>query len=241
MYTARHTARSLPPLRTRTLSVLIPLGVIAVTACSDSTNATGPASTLRYYSGNVQADSISSPLPSPLVVMAADANGNPIVNATINWTVSSHGGTLDSAITTTDANGLAQVTWTLGSAAASDTVTATLTGLTPVVFTATTLAGAADSVVKVSGDLQAGAVGTALTDSLDIRVADRFGNPVIGQSVVWAVPVGGGSVSSTTTTTDANGRSAVQWTIGTGVGTANNIALATVNGTLAATFTASGH
>jgi hypothetical protein len=66
---------------------------------------------------------------APLVIRAFNANGGPIANATVTWTIV-NGGTLSATSTTTDANGDSQVTVTAGSVARAYTVTASVAGTT---------------------------------------------------------------------------------------------------------------
>ncbi len=66
---------------------------------------------------------------------------------------------------------------------------------------------------------QSGQVGTTLANPLVVQVADAFGNPIPGVDVVWTVD-GGGSVSSATTTTGADGQTSVTRTLGTTAGNA---------------------
>jgi hypothetical protein len=59
--------------------------------------------------------------------------------------------------------------------------------------------------VVVSGNGQSGQAGAALANPLVVRVTDAGGKPVVGASVNWVVAGGAGTLSATTTTTDASG------------------------------------
>src|SRR5262252_4250473 len=74
------------------------------------------------------------------------------------------------------------------------------------------------SILVVSGNNQLANVATALDSALVVRVVDGAGKSVSGVALKWAV-VGGGSLSATTSTTDNDGRSSVQWTLSPVVGT----------------------
>ena len=89
-------------------------------------------------------------------------------------------------------------------------------------------------LVLVSGDGQTAAVGSALADSLVVRVADTQDNPVPGVEVTWAVG-GGGSISPASVTTDANGLAAAQRVLGSGSGP--QTAMAASSGLTTITFT----
>ncbi|MDE3258694.1 MAG: hypothetical protein OYM47_12735 [Gemmatimonadota bacterium] len=63
--------------------------------------------------------------------------GDPLQDAPVNFTVTAGGGALSDTTATTDADGRASTTLTLGSQPVTNTVVATVSGLDPVTFTAT--------------------------------------------------------------------------------------------------------
>ena len=95
----------------------------------------GAAATVAVVSGNNQAGTAGTALPSPLVVLVSDANANPVAGANVTFAATAGGGTLSPASMATGANGQAQSSLTPGSG--NNTVTATVTGLTPASFTET--------------------------------------------------------------------------------------------------------
>ena len=62
-------------------------------------------------------------VPSPLTVRVSDVRDHPLGGITVNWVASD--GALNAASSTTDDQGQAKVTWTLGTTAGRQTVTAT--------------------------------------------------------------------------------------------------------------------
>ena len=94
----------------------------------------------------------------------------------------------------------------------------------------------------VSGDGQSGTVGLALPQPLVVRVLNSAGAAAQGVTVSLAVIAGGGTLSSASVVTDAQGLAAVTWTLGPAAGTGNNRAAASVTGLTGSpvTFTASG-
>lgn len=66
----------------------------------------------------------------------------------------------------------------------------------------------------ISGDQQTAAAGTALSSPLGVIVIDQYGFAVANVTVTWAITAGGGSLSATSTTTDANGVTSVIYTAG---------------------------
>jgi len=90
-------------------------------------------------------------------------------------------------------------------------------------FSLNALAENANGITAVGGMDQSGQVGTTLGNPLVVQVADAFGNPIPGVDVVWTVD-GGGSVSSPTTTTGADGQTSVTRTLGSTAGTQRTLA-----------------
>ena len=94
------------------------------------------------------------------------------------------------------------------------------------------------TLTKVSGDGQEGTVVTALAKPFVVSVLDQNGSALAGAVVTFSVTAGGGTLSSTTATTDANGRARSILTLGLDPGT--NTVTATVEGLEPITFTVSG-
>ena len=80
----------------------------------------------------------------------------------------------------------------------------------------TDVAGPA-AIVKMSGD-QSGPVNTAFPTELAVRVVNQFGQPIQGATVAWTLVSGGGSLSTTSTTTDVSGIAFVIYTSGATTG-----------------------
>lgn len=83
---------------------------------------------------------------------------------------------------------------------------------------------------------QTGTVGAKLPSPLVVRVSDAAGQAVSGVGVTWAVTEGGGKLSQSSSSTDAQGRTQVEWTLGTKPG-ANQVT-ATVGSLTPASFSA---
>jgi subtilisin family serine protease len=78
-------------------------------------------------------------------------------------------------------------------------------------------------IVVVSGNNQTGGAGQQLAAPLIVRVNDKGGDPVADVVVTFAVTAGGGSVQTTSGTTDAQGRAGTLWIVGTAIGAANTV------------------
>jgi len=94
----------------------------------------------------------------------------------------------------------------------------------------------AAAIVAVRGGGQRDTVVGTLPDSLVVKVTDQAGAPLQGATVDWLATEGGGSFNSSSTKTDANGLTAVTWSVGVIAGP--QIATATVGNVAPATFTA---
>lgn len=213
---------------------------IATTVEFNATANTGPAAKLVLVSGNGQTAPVGQALPVPLVVAVQDSLNNPVSGTTVNFAVTSGGGTLSASSAITGANGQASVTLTLGPNAGANIVTAssgTLTG-SPVTFTETGAPAGAGSIRLVSGDGQGGPVGTALTSPLVVQVLSSTGQPVPGLPVTFAVFAGGGSIATAQPViSDAQGNASARLTLGPAPGV-NTVLVTTAGVGNAITFTA---
>ena len=194
---------------------------------------------LTKVSGNDQQGMASAQLAEPFVVSVLDQDSSPLAGVGVTFSVTAGGGLLSSTTATTDANGQAATRLTLGSELGTNTVEATVEGLEPVTFTATAAEQAMPhSLTKVSGDDQEGTAGILLGESFVVLVMNEEGAAMAGVVVSFSVTAGGGLLSSTTATTDANGQAATRLTLGSELGT--NTVEATVEGLEPVTFTAIG-
>lgn len=114
-------------------------------------------------------------------------------------------------------------------------------------FLAETVAGPAAQIAIVEGNNQSAPAYTAVPVAPKVIVKDQYGNVVFGESVTWSANVGTidpnageGNEDTGTTTTDADGTSAVtSWTLGAGPNTLL-AEIAVGEGTESVQFTAEG-
>src|SRR5262249_46048296 len=117
--------------------------VLANTSCggSDLTlpNEGQPAA-INVVRGDRQNGTVGQPLPDSPVVRITDRFDNPVAGAEVTWTAD-NGGSVDPAASTTDADGRAATTRTLGTQPGTFTTQAAVTGSTvnPAIFVATGL------------------------------------------------------------------------------------------------------
>lgn len=101
-----------------------------------------PAS-ITIVDGDAQVGLAGSPVNVPPLVKVTDNGGNPFPGATVTFAVTGGGGSVTGGSVVTDGDGLAEVgSWAIGSGANS--LSAAVTGVTPVEFTAVGQAAAFD-------------------------------------------------------------------------------------------------
>jgi hypothetical protein len=179
---------------------------------------TGAAVRIEPVSGSGQNGAVGTALQDPLIVRVTDQFGNPVAGVTVEWDAEQ--GSVDPSSSQTGADGRAETSWVLGSSSGPQTATASSSDLegSPVTFSATAVPGSASQLVRISGNNQAGPPGQELNDPLVVRLVDQEGNGIPDRAVTWLVGAGGGSVNSTTSTTDGNGDATARWTLGPSLG-----------------------
>jgi uncharacterized protein with beta-barrel porin domain len=236
----------------QTASVSIDLGptpgpVVVIAFCQNCSDGriqrfhltiTPASGSLQKISGDNQSGVVGTAASAPLVVQAGTSAGQ-----TVNWKVISGQASLSAASSQTDANGQATINFVYGSTPGPVTVEASI-GTVTVDFTATALASNT-SPSAASGNNQTGTVGTTLQPFV-VQVGSGAPNGGNTQSsspsafgniaVTWSVLQGGGTLASTQTLTDANGRTSNTLTLGASPGT--NIVQASIAGAGSVTFTA---
>jgi hypothetical protein len=167
---------------------------------------------------------------APLNVTVTDTKNRPVAGATVEFEVTAGAGVIAPASAVTGNDGRATTLLTLGSQVGPVSGVARVpvpAGTVPVqtTFNATAVSADANGMALVSGDNQNGLVGSALALPLVVKVTDGFNNPISGIPIQWAVGTGeGGSVSESSTNTDAQGLASVTRTLGSSAGNQTTIA-----------------
>src|SRR5687768_10505090 len=112
-------------MRKATRSSLLPLVLVASTVLVNSCGGdrvagprpAGPPKSVTIVSGDLQTGTVGAALPSPLVVRVTDASARPVAGQVVNFRVVKGGGSVFAGAAITNANGLAQERWTLGTVA----------------------------------------------------------------------------------------------------------------------------
>src|SRR5947208_1319022 len=197
----------------------------------------GPIS-LSVVSGNGQSGVVGTELTQPLVIKATDSKGIVQGGLTVNFRVTSGGGSMYAGTAATDSKGIADDYWTLGTSTAQTQrveVRAVLSSGQKQVygtFTATPLPGPAAQIAIGAGNQQSAHPASTVPIAPAVRVTDQYGNPVPNVTVTFTPAAGSGSVTSGTPKTDANGTATVgSWTLGSTCPSTNTVtAMATGTG-----------
>lgn len=169
----------------RTPLSLAGAALLLLGACSGETS-TGPgpvATAIKTQDGNAQTGVVGAALSVPLSVVVTDKDGKTISGARVDWDVGVGSGTALPTRSTADSRGIATTVWTLGSTAGTARLSAQVNGVTPVVFTATVIAGPA-ALLVASPEAAYLNVG----DTVRVRgsLRDQFGNTIVGQSISYS-------------------------------------------------------
>ena len=188
--------------------------------------------------GDAQTAEVGTAVATAPSLQIVDANGRGVPGLAVVFSVTSGGGSVQTANAQTDKEGIASSgSWTLGTLAGLQSITATASGVpgSPVQFSAMARAGATTALTKVGNEPTSSPAGGNI-DSIVVLAADKFGNPVADQTVLFAVKSGGGSVSPASRITLADGRAATRWTLGPDVGAGNTATASRPDGSLQVIF-----
>ena len=217
------------PVRLVPMAFAVLVATLAACGNDGSTDPSRP-SAMAAVSPDSQDTAAGVKMSQPLVVRVTGGGATPIAGATVSWTIGTGGGSLSDSTSTTDADGLAQTTYTPGTSVATANVSAAV-GSLRTNFKIVLVAGPPAELLKFGSDSPAAVAGSKLT--LSVKLADAFGNGIENQTVNWAAA--GGSISATTSTTDKGGVASVTYTLGADPGTYT--LTATVEGVPVQTFT----
>ncbi len=234
---------------------LLTNGVVVDSAVFTATASPAPPAVITVVSGDQQTGIVGRALAAPLVIKVTDPYGYPVPGAKITWTPGSTSGAVKPVSDTTGADGTVSANWTLGALAITQTAAASFTGVTPVFFSAIALPDSVHAFALITGPAAGGGVSTALPTPISVRVTDKFGNLIKGDTVTFNDSLaGGGSVAPAKAITDASGTASTIWTLGGHVGpqlmrmklgsgatlTVNSVATVMYSSVLAGNFMACG-
>jgi hypothetical protein len=171
----------------------------------------GAATAVIVVAGDSQRAAAGAQLPKSLVFKVVDENGSGVAGATL--TLAPSGGVLADTALETDSTGVARTRWSMGRSAGDYTLGVTAEGvkkLLKVVAHAAPAAAANLAFDDAPGDRKGR--DAAKRKKLLALVTDVYGNPVPDARVNFTVK--SGTVSPARAVSDAKGRAAVTWTLG---------------------------
>lgn len=173
---------------------------------------------LEVVEGDAQVAATGAALDTVIQVRALDALGNPAADIALVFAASA-GSSVDPAAATTDGDGLASATWTVGTEPGDYELEIREDGdaTTLALLTATALASIPAQMTLLDGDGQSELVATALPAPLRVRLVDAYGNPVPEVPVEFSA-TGGGAIEPAEALTDLDGVASAVWTLGPGAG-----------------------
>ena len=131
------TTATLKSTKAESKTITAKSGATTFTAAPTVAFVAGAAVKIQLVTGSPQSGTAGEALPNPFVAEVSDAKDNPVAGVSVQFVVTAGGGTMSASPVSTDPAGLASSTLTLGPGAGPNTVEARVTGLTPVVFSAT--------------------------------------------------------------------------------------------------------
>ena len=154
---------------------------------------------LTIVSGNNQKGQAGSSLDAPYVIKAVDLFGNPLSDVSITFTVDSYpvdsiGHQMSPAETTTDGEGLARSSLSLGNKVGTYIVNASISGRASVSVGFYAIAESTEvASIKVKPDSTVILINSS--QQYSVEAFDSFGNKVSGAQVQWSVVNGGGTIT----------------------------------------------
>ena len=169
---------------------------------------------LTIHGGDGQTATTGTSVAEPLLVRVTGREGAALAGVQVSFAVASGGGRVQFATSNTDSGGLASPgRWTLGATGPQE-LRASVEGLEPVTFNATSI-GIPARIEAVAGQGQRAFAGSDVAVAPLVRVTGREGAALAGVQVSFAVASGGGRVQFATSNTDSGGlASPGRWTLG---------------------------
>ncbi len=200
---------------TRAGAVMV-CGLTLLQACNggDATAPTSPTGASAAGLGIATA-TVGTALATPIRLTVTGNDGKPVHGLRVTWSAAD-GGSVSALGSLTDANGGTSTRWTLGPTAGLQTLTATVPGLSPVVFSAMGTADRAASIRFTNSAPRATILGDTIR--LEASVVDRYGNAV-AMTPAFTVESGNDAVtlSATALTARAKGVAVLKATVDTAV------------------------
>ncbi|HEU4647519.1 MAG TPA: Ig-like domain repeat protein [Gemmatimonadales bacterium] len=198
------------------------------------------AAKIEKVAGDNQSAVAGNAVAKPPKVKVTDTEGNAVEGVPVTFAVATGGGSVNpSTPVNTDANGFAAATsWTLGTTAGANTLTATVAGDgvagNPATFTATGTVGSAGKLAMVQQPSSTAQSGVPFAQQPRVQLQDAGGNPVhsAGIGVTAAIASGTGGTLGGQLTAITNGQGIASFSNLSISGTAGSYTLQFTNPTL---------
>jgi len=165
---------------------------------------------LLSLDGNAQSADAGTRLPTPVRVMLESRRGRPMPGVSVHF-VAERGGTADPAYATTNAEGIATSSWTLGAPPGRQRLLASVAELdSSVALLAEAEPVAANTRVTPVGYPWGGVAGAPVPLKVAVQLTDSAGRLLPGVPVTW-VALDSGTISTVEARTDSLGESHATW------------------------------
>jgi adhesin/invasin len=177
-----------------------------------------PAS-LTLLGGDGQRAPAGRRVSQPVLVQVVSRSGRPIEGVPVRFVLDEGAGHVEPAVDSSDAQGIARVSWTLGGAPGRQSLSVNADGvLSPKLVTAEAEPVAANTRIAAVSEHLEGPAGGALTDPVAVRVTDSSGVALADVPVAWTAG-DDGSIVASESRTDSLGEARARWTLGPKSGT----------------------
>jgi Bacterial Ig-like domain (group 1) len=175
--------------------------------------------TVKLLSGFDQRAPAGRRLPEPIQLQVISRGGRPVPDAPVTFATAGDEGAVEPAKATTDRNGRARASWTLGVHPGRQRLLASVAGLDSVLG----VVAEADPVpksthVQPAREAPSGAAGARLPEPVGIRVTGVDGAAATDVPVAWTA-LDGGRIEPQSPRTDSLGEAWAFWTLGSRAGT----------------------
>jgi hypothetical protein len=179
------------------LALVFSAGALVVSSADCASNRTPtmagpPPAAITKAAGDAQTGPVAQPLPTPITVQVSDSQGAAQSGVTVTWVVMTGAGSVGTHSSVTDGSGQASTSWTLGPAAGSNSVSATVTGLPPVTFDATGTPGPA-AALSFSVSPSGAVAGASFSPAVVVVEQDAHGNAVAASQDTVRLSIATGS------------------------------------------------
>ncbi len=164
------------PARRVRLASVVALVAWTVASCGkDATGPSGAATDVAALNSTTLTGTAGLALPAPIVVTVTDAASHPVRGATVTFDVTDGLGSTSPQVGTTDSKGQASTTRTIGTAAGTNVLVASVEGVDKsITFVATGIPGPAVALAVSPKTLRIGSA--AAQGKIRAQVVDQFGN-----------------------------------------------------------------